>query len=101
MLGCHIEGELPEFGMVQLRAGVALIDLVDVGVTAGQWARPDITGGRNVDHVCIAIARAEGAAARYAAIASSLIPSHVGRQLGSMGRTMSVGRGMRVRLPAP
>src|ERR1700728_544559 len=56
VLGCQIEGELPEFGMVQLRAGRALIDLVDVGVTAGRWAQPDITGGRNVDHVCIAIA---------------------------------------------
>jgi glyoxylase I family protein len=40
VLGCHIDGELPEFGMVQLRAGGALIDLVDVGATAGRWARP-------------------------------------------------------------
>jgi hypothetical protein len=49
-----IEGELPEFAMVQLRAGGALIDLVDVSAGAGKWALPKITGGRNLDHLCIA-----------------------------------------------
>ena len=55
VLGCRIESELPEFSMVQLRAGSALIDLVDVGASAGKWALPEIPGGRNLDHVCIAI----------------------------------------------
>jgi glyoxylase I family protein len=56
VLGCRIEGELPEFGMAQLRAGSALIDLVDIDTSQGNWARPKSAGGRNLDHVCIAIA---------------------------------------------
>ena len=55
VLGCSIEAELPQFAMVQLRAGGALIDLVDVSASTGQWANPKITGGRNLDHLCIAI----------------------------------------------
>ena len=43
--------------MVQLRAGGALIDLVDLDSREGQWARPEIAGGRNLDHVCIAVAK--------------------------------------------
>ena len=57
VLGCSIENELPEFAMVQLRAGAALIDLVDVDVREGQWARPEVAGGRNLNHVCIAVAQ--------------------------------------------
>ena len=59
VLGCGIEGELPEFAMVQLRAGGALIDLVDVSAGEGKWALPKVTGGRNLDHLCIAIAECD------------------------------------------
>ena len=59
ILGCGIEAELPEFAMVQLRVGAALIDLVDVSVGAGKWALPEITGGRNLDHLCVAIAKCD------------------------------------------
>jgi glyoxylase I family protein len=59
VLGCGIEAELPEFAMVQLRVGVALIDLVDISAGAGKWALPEITGGRNLDHLCIAIAECD------------------------------------------
>jgi glyoxylase I family protein len=59
VLGCGIEAELPEFAMVQLRAGAALIDLVDVSAGGGKWALPKITGGRNLDHLCIAIAKCD------------------------------------------
>ena len=54
VLGCTVDRELPKFGMLQLRAGVSLIDLVDIGSTEGEWGRPDVEGGRNMDHVCIA-----------------------------------------------
>jgi glyoxylase I family protein len=59
VLGCGIEAELPKFAMVQLRVGAALIDLVDVSAGAGKWALPKITGGRNLDHLCIAIAKCD------------------------------------------
>jgi glyoxylase I family protein len=54
VLGCTAERALPAHGMLQLRAGAALIDLVDIGSAEGAWARPPVEGGRNVDHVCVA-----------------------------------------------
>jgi len=55
VLGCKVEGRLPQFGMLQLRAGSALIDLVDVSVAQAAWARPPVARGRNVDHICLAL----------------------------------------------
>lgn len=54
VLGCTVERALPKSGMLQLRAGAALIDLVDIAADEGAWARPEAPGGRNMDHVCIA-----------------------------------------------
>lgn len=55
VLGCMVERELsPEFGLVQLRAGNALIDLVSVD---GELGRPGGSApgkeGRNMDHFCV------------------------------------------------
>ena len=54
VLGCTVDRALPEYGMLQLRAGASLIDLVDIGSEEGEWGRPEVEGGRNMDHVCIA-----------------------------------------------
>ncbi len=53
VVGCTVDRSLPEYGMLQLRAGESLIDLVDIGSAQGEWARPEVEGGRNMDHVCI------------------------------------------------
>ena len=31
VIGCSVDNDLPQYGMRQLRAGTALIDLVDIG----------------------------------------------------------------------
>ena len=57
VLGCEVERELPaEIGLTQLRAGAALIDLVDVDSRLGRTggAAPGDTG-RNLDHLCLQI----------------------------------------------
>ena len=54
VLGCSVDRALPQYGMLQLRAGAALIDLVDTGTEEGAWAKPPVAGGRNMDHVAIA-----------------------------------------------
>ena len=54
VIGCTVEGGLPQYGMYELRAGAALIVLVDVAGEPGAWARPPVAGGRNMDHLCIA-----------------------------------------------
>lgn len=40
VLGCTVEDALPQFGMLQLRAGAALIDLVDIALPEASWAKP-------------------------------------------------------------
>ena len=55
VLGAAEEGDLRQFGMVQLRVGVSMIDLVDAASEEGEWARPKVEGGRNMDHLCLEI----------------------------------------------
>jgi catechol 2,3-dioxygenase-like lactoylglutathione lyase family enzyme len=55
VLGCAVERELPlEFGLIQLRAGSALIDIVPVDSALGRagGAAPGVEG-RNMDHFCL------------------------------------------------
>lgn len=56
VLGCHIEHVAPEFGLIQLRAGNALIDIVDVSGPIGQsgGAAPK-NSGNHIDHFCLQI----------------------------------------------
>ena len=54
VIGCTVDRALPEYGMLQLRAGAALIDLVAYTSSEGAWAKPDVAGGRNMDHVALA-----------------------------------------------
>lgn len=54
VIGCTVDNALPQYGMLQLRAGAALIDLVAYASAEGAWAKPDVAGGRNMDHVALA-----------------------------------------------
>lgn len=54
VIGCTVDQALPQYGMLQLRAGRSLIDLVDISTEEGSWGRPPVEGGRNMDHVCLA-----------------------------------------------
>lgn len=58
IIGCTVERETTAaFGLTQLRAGNALIDIVDVAGEIGQLggASPNIQGN-NLDHFCLQIA---------------------------------------------
>ena len=57
VLGCPVERELsPEFGLVQLRAGTALIDLVSVDSELGRAGGGPPTGSdNNMDHFCLQV----------------------------------------------
>ncbi|HAS8110915.1 TPA: VOC family protein [Vibrio vulnificus] len=56
ILGCIVEREVAEFGLTQLRAGSALIDLVTVDSKLGQQGgRAPEQEGRNLDHFCLQI----------------------------------------------
>jgi glyoxylase I family protein len=55
-LGCKVERRLDDIGLVQLRAGRSLIDLVPVNSQLGRvgGAAPG-KEGRNVDHICFRV----------------------------------------------
>ena len=56
VLGCAVERRKDDLGLVQLRAGRSLIDLVDAASELGRkgGGAPG-TGGRNMDHFCLRI----------------------------------------------
>ena len=57
-LGCPEERRLDALGLVQLRAGAALIDLVPVNSPLGRaGGGPPAPDGRNVDHFCVQLER--------------------------------------------
>lgn len=64
VLGCALEGRMPQFGMAELRAGASHIDLVDVDSREGAWAKESAGKGRNVDHVALALSLSDVRALR-------------------------------------
>src|SRR6476620_12597288 len=65
VLGCEVERRQDELGLLQLRAGASLIDLVAVEGTIGRagGAAPG-AAGRNMDHFCLQVAPFDSAAIR-------------------------------------
>jgi catechol 2,3-dioxygenase-like lactoylglutathione lyase family enzyme len=65
VLGCRIERRQDEIGLVQLRAGASLVDLVPVDGKLGKMggAAPG-REGRNVDHFCFRVEPFDQAAIR-------------------------------------
>lgn len=56
VLGCAIERDESAIGLVQLRAGIALIDIVAVDSTLGrEGGDPPTPQGNNMDHFCVQI----------------------------------------------
>ena len=89
VLGCTVERTLPEYGMLQLRAGAALIDLVDVASEEGAWGRPPVAGGRNMDHVCLATGPWDEAALRAHLADHGVAIVEEGRRYGARGEGLS------------
>ena len=58
VLGCAVERRVDELGLVQLRAGSALVDLVAVdGALGRQGGAAPGAEGRNMDHFCLRLER--------------------------------------------
>jgi glyoxylase I family protein len=56
VLGCTPELDQPGIGLLQLRAGASLIDLVDVNGKLGRMGgAPPGREAHNVDHVCLSV----------------------------------------------
>lgn len=61
-LGCRVEKIQEAFGLVQLRAGRSLIDLLDIAARRGGDGQPPLPGAGNMDHVCLRIEPFDAAA---------------------------------------
>lgn len=89
VLGARAEGDLMHVGMMQLRCGASMIDLVDAGSEAGAWARPEVGGGRNMDHLCLEIGPVKEADMRAHLMAHGLAIEEEGWRSGAKGQGWS------------
>ena len=91
VLGCSIERRRDEIGLVQLRAGRALVDLVPVdgqlGLAGG--AAPGAEG-RNVDHFCFRIDPFDEARIREHLQAAGVVVGDVVSRFGAEGAGPSI-----------
>ena len=90
-LGCTIEREQPTLGLVQLRAGRSLIDLVPVDGPLGRagGAAPG-KEGRNVDHVALRIERLDLPALRAHFAGHGIDLPEPERRYGGEGYALSI-----------
>ena len=89
VIGCTVDNDLLQYGMRQLRAGAHLIDIVDISSEQGAWARPATAGGRNVDHVALALGPTDPEAVRAHLAAHDVEIIEEGDRVGAEGDTLS------------
>ena len=96
VLGCREERRLDALGLVQLRAGASLIDLVDVAGALGRLGGdPPGDSGRNVDHLALQLVAFDVAALRAELAAAGIEAGEVGERYGAEG----IGPSLYVRDP--
>jgi glyoxylase I family protein len=62
VLGCSVEKEQRDIGLIQLRAGRSLIDLLKVGARIDRPDSGTPGEGRNMDHLCLRVEGFDGEA---------------------------------------
>ncbi len=86
VLGCTEERRLDALGLVQLRAGAALIDLVPVDSPLGRHGGPAPgESGRNVDHFALQLERLDETLLRSHLEAHGIAPGDVAQRYGAQG----------------
>ena len=90
-LGCSVERRQDEIGLVQLRAGTSLIDLVPVDGKLGRagGAAPGAQA-RNLDHFCLRIAPFDEAHIRLQLAAHGMEAGPVESRYGAEGEGPSI-----------
>lgn len=91
VLGARLERTLEDFGLYQIRAGTALIDLVDVNGKLGRegGAAPG-EGGRNVDHVCLQVLPWDGEAILAHLAGHGIADARISTRYGAQGYGPSI-----------
>jgi glyoxylase I family protein len=91
VLGCGVERRQDAVGLVQLRAGAQLIDLVDVAGRLGQMggAAPG-ADGHNMDHLCLRVVDFDVDTVRAHLESHGVKIGDVGERYGSTGEAVSL-----------
>ncbi len=93
-LGCSEERRIEELGLIQLRAGTSLIDLVPVDSPLGRagGAAPPAAeaGGRNMDHFALQVASFDEASIRRHLERHGIEAGDVGTRYGAQGNGPSM-----------
>ena len=90
-LGCSVERRLEDFGMVQLRAGHSLIDLIDAAGALGRArGAPPGDGGQNMDHFCLRVEPFDERSIREHLSAHGVNASEVETRYGAEGNGPSL-----------
>ena len=86
VLGCDVERRREHLGLVHLRAGASMIDLVSVDGTLGaRGGAPASDEGRNVDHLCLRIEPFDEVALRAHLANVGITPSPIAINFGAEG----------------
>ena len=96
VLGCREERRIADLGLVQLRCGESMLDLVDVAGPLGKAGGPAPgEGGRNVDHFAVALEEFDEASIRRHLEEHGVEPGEVAQRNGAEG----MGPSMYIRDP--
>jgi glyoxylase I family protein len=91
VLGCTVERRQDSIGLVQLRAGRCLVDLVPVDGELGKvGGTPPAKEGRNVDHFCFRVEPFDEAAIRRHLQAHHVEAGPTARRNGAEGEGLSI-----------
>ena len=91
VLGCPLERRQDDIGLVQLRAGRSLIDLVPIdGVLGRAGGAAAGAEGRNVDHFCVRVEPFDEAAIRAHLRAHAIEAGEVAPRFGAEGEGPSL-----------
>ena len=91
VLGCHEERRLDELGLVQLRAGASLIDLVDIDSPLGRaGGGPPEPAGPNVDHFALLLDDFDEASIRAHLEAHGISAGETAQRYGARGMGPSI-----------
>ncbi len=91
VIGCTVERRRDDIGLIQLRAGDALIDLVPVaGVLGAKGGAAPGPEGRNMDHLCLRIADFQIKAVRAHLKSHGVKLGDEGLRYGSTGEAVSI-----------
>lgn len=91
VLGCSVERRQDAIGLVQLRAGRSLVDLVPVDGPLGRaGGAPPANEGRNLDHFCFRVDPFDEAAIRHQLGAHGVATGAVATRYGAEGDGPSI-----------